>query len=88
MLQHDASVAEIRLYTLGDLGDKHVIFALCGPCGRSVKLSTARLAAVYGAALTINQLKRRLACTECGVRRREIRIVFALPQSGEGVSKR
>ena len=56
-------MAQRGLDTLADLGDRHVIFALCDPCGRSTRLSTPRLIAVYGAELAIQDLKRRLRCS-------------------------
>lgn len=70
---------EIRLETLADLARNHAIFAFCHACDRSTRLSTDRLAAVYGSALRIDDLKRRLACSQCGERTREIRIVYAVP---------
>jgi len=56
-----------------------VIFAFCDPCGRSTKLSTDRLVAVYGPEFTVQDLKRRLTCSKCGDRPREIRITYAVP---------
>lgn len=56
------------LNTLADLGDSHVIYADCDPCGRSVKLITGRLASMYGAGFTIAQLKHR-----------DIRSVYSVP---------
>jgi hypothetical protein len=70
---------EIGLETLGDLGSSHAIYAICKACNRSTRLNTDRLAAVHGSALRIDKLKRRLACSECGERTREIRIVYAVP---------
>ena len=67
------------LDTLADLGDRHVIYSDCGPCNRSIRLSTKRLAALYGAELTIAELKHRLTCRNCGARPRQIRIVFVAP---------
>jgi len=72
-------MAQRGLDTLADLGDRHVIFAMCDPCGRSTKLSAPRLIAVYGAELAIQDLKRRLTCSRCGERPREIRIVYSVP---------
>jgi hypothetical protein len=72
-------VQEIRLETLGDLGSNHAIYALCNACNRSTRLNADRLAAVYGLGLRIDELKRRLACSKCGERTREIRIVYAVP---------
>ena len=73
-----ASMGETGLHTLGDF-DCHVIWAHCGACKRAVQLETARLAAMYGAGLTIPELRARLTCARCGTRSSEIRIVFALP---------
>ena len=70
---------EIRLETLGDLGDRHVLFAFCTSCDRSTRLSTERLAAVYGPGLSIAELRRRLTCSKCGERPREIRITYSVP---------
>jgi hypothetical protein len=67
------------LNTLGELGDSHAIYADCDRCSRSIKLNTARLAAVYGAAFTIAALKYRLTCRNCGARPRQIRIVYSMP---------
>ena len=67
------------LHTVGDLAGRHVIWTHCVPCGRSVQLDARRIIAVYGAGLTIAELRERLACRRCGERRRDIRIVFALP---------
>jgi len=72
-------MAEIGLHTVGDLAGRHVIYAHCGPCGRSVQLDARRLIAAYGAGLTIPELRKRLTCARCRERRHEIRIVFALP---------
>jgi hypothetical protein len=72
-------MAERGLNTLADLGDRHVVFAVCDPCGRSTKLSTPRLIAVYGAKLAIQDLKRRLTCSKCRERPRDIRIVYSVP---------
>ena len=44
-------MAGSSLDTLADLGDRHVIYSDCGPCNRSIRLSTKRLAAFYGAKL-------------------------------------
>ena len=55
-------MGEQGLNTLADLGDRHIIFAFCDSCGRSTKLSSPRLIAVYGAELAIAELKRRLTC--------------------------
>jgi hypothetical protein len=71
-------VGEIGLHTIGDLADHHVIYAHCRPCQRSVQLDSRRLVAVYGAGLTIPELRKRLTCAQCRERRREIRIVFSL----------
>ena len=65
------------LNTLADLGDSHAIYADCDRCSRSIKLNGARLAAIYGAELTIAELKHRLTCRNCGARPRQIRIVVA-----------
>jgi len=70
---------ERGLNRLADLGDKHVIFAFCGPCDRSRKLITPQLVAMYGEQLGIDELKRRLTCSKCGDRPREIRITYAAP---------
>jgi hypothetical protein len=72
-------MGETGLRTVGDLADRHVIYAHCGPCQRSVQLDSRRLVAVHGAGLTIPELRKRLTCSRCGQRRQEIRIVFALP---------
>jgi len=72
-------VQEIRLETLADLASNHAIFAFCGACKRDARLNTDRLAAVYGAGLRIDELKRRLACSKCGERTGDIRIVYAVP---------
>ena len=55
------------------------VFAVCDPCGRSTKLSTPRLLAVHGAEFAVQDLKRRLTCSKCGDRPREIRITYAVP---------
>jgi hypothetical protein len=73
------SSVETGLHTVGDLAGRHTIWAHCVPCGRAVQLDTSRLIAVYGPRLTIAELRRRLACSRCGERRQEIRIVFTLP---------
>lgn len=73
-------MAEPGLHTVADLADRHVIYAHCEPCGRSVRLDSRRLVALYGAGLTIPELRNRLTCADCGKRRQEIRIVFALPE--------
>ena len=72
-------MGETGLRTVGDLAGRHVIYAHCGPCGRSIQLDAHRLIAVYGAGLTIPELRNRLTCVRCQERRHEIRIVFALP---------
>ena len=36
----DPALTERGLNTLADLGDRHVIYALCDPCKRSTRLST------------------------------------------------
>ncbi len=74
-----AAVGEIGLHTIGDLGDRHVIYAHCGPCRRSVPLETSRLIAMFGARVTIPELRNRLTCRRCGIRSNDIRIVFSLP---------
>jgi len=66
------------LNTLGELGDSHVIYADCDRCSRSIKLSTARYIALYGAELTIKALKHRLTCRNCGARPLQIRIVYVV----------
>jgi hypothetical protein len=71
-------VSEIHLRTLADLGDKHAIYAICAPCRRSERLDVAKLAGVYGAQLTIAELKHRLTCSHCRARPRCIRIVYAV----------
>jgi hypothetical protein len=71
-------VDELGLFTLADLSRDHAIYAFCDPCGRSVKLPTDRLAAVYGTRFKILDLRHRLTCRECGVRTGEIRIVYAV----------
>ena len=70
-------MAEVRLETLGDLGDAHVIYAFCTTCRRDAQLEIPRLTAVYGARLRIRELRERLTCRKCGARSREIRIVYA-----------
>ena len=80
-------MAEIRLQTLGDLGDAHVIYAFCTACRRHAQLETPRLTAVYGARLRISELRERLTCRKCGTRSREIRIVYgasSLPETYGG----
>ena len=72
-------MAEIRLDTIGDLGDVHVIYACCRSCRRDARLSPPRLAAGYGAAVTIAELKNRLTCSRCRQRGCEIRLVYSLP---------
>ena len=72
-------MAQRGLDTLADLGDSHVIFAFCDPCGRSTRLNTVRLIAVYGAGFAVQDLKRRLTCSRWGERPREIRIVYSVP---------
>lgn len=67
-----------ELRTLADLGDRHAIYAFCDPCGRSVQLNAARLAALYGAEFTIAELRHRLTCHNCRARPRQIRIVYTL----------
>ena len=74
-------MAQRGLDRQADLGDRHVIFAVCDPCGRSTELKTHQLIAVNGPELAIADLKRRLTCRECGERPREIRIVYTVPSS-------
>jgi hypothetical protein len=69
---------ELGLHTLADLSEHHAIYAFCDPCGRSVKLDPARLAAMYGQRFSIAELKLRLTCRSCGERTRQIRIVYAV----------
>ena len=75
----DDAAVEITLDTIGDLGERHVLYAFCSMCRRDTQLETPRLAAVYGAGLRISELRKRLTCKKCGARSREIRIVFSLP---------
>ena len=70
---------ETGLKTLADLGDDHAVYALCDTCRRSVRLNPARLAAAYGAAFTIAELRHRLTCRSCGARPRQIRITYVVP---------
>ena len=56
----DPAMAQRGLNTLADLGDRHVIYSMCDPCGRSTELKTKQLIAVYGAEFAIAELKRRL----------------------------
>ena len=72
-------MAERGLNTLADLGDRHVIYALCNPCQRSTRLSPPRLIAVYSAQFGLQDLKRRLTCKCCGDRSQAIGIVYAVP---------
>jgi len=76
-------MAQRGLDTLADLGERHVIFAVCDPCGRSTELKTPQLIAVYGPKFAIADLKRRLACRKCGTRPSEIRIAYAVPSRSE-----
>jgi DNA-directed RNA polymerase subunit RPC12/RpoP len=55
---------------------------MCAPCGRSTKLSTSSLIALCGAELAIPELKRRLTCSNCGDRARELRILPDEPWVG------
>jgi len=72
-------MAEPGLHTVADLFDRHVIDAHCDLGERSVRLGSRRLIAVYGARLTIPELRNSLTCAHCGQRRQEIRIEFTLP---------
>jgi hypothetical protein len=72
-------MGEVSLDTVAALRDRHVIYAFCPKCRRSVELNMQRLVAIYGASLTVRQLRERLTCMSCGSRPREIRIVYSLP---------
>jgi hypothetical protein len=72
-------MAERRLETLADLGDRFAVHVFCSPCGRSTALGSAHLVAVYGPSFTLDELRRRLTCSKCGKRSREIRIVYTAP---------
>ena len=70
---------ESGLRTLADLGQSHCIVAICDRCEHTRRLHTGKLIAVYGRQLSIEELRRRLACSRCRYKPASIRIVYTLP---------
>lgn len=66
----------IELLTLEDFSRDHDLYAHCGGCRRSKRLSWRQLGAQYGWRLKIADLVRRLRCAECGRPDTSISLVF------------
>lgn len=62
--------------TLGEMLKSFRLYAVCSACDRMVQLDVASLAALVGRDVTVQEVRRRVRCKQCGRRTRDIRIVF------------
>lgn len=64
---------------LSELVDRFAVYALCLPCGRMEALDVAGLLQRLGVDSTLDDLRPRLRCRVCGMRSRELRVVYVGP---------
>ena len=62
--------------TLGDLLERFQLYAVCTDCERMERLPIPMLIEQFGAALSIDEVRRRLRCQGCRKRTGDIRIVY------------
>lgn len=62
----------VAITTLGDLGKRQLLYAYCNSCRHSRQLDLKALCERYGPQLSLEDLRSRLRCTRCGVRRSEV----------------
>jgi hypothetical protein len=60
---------------LGQLSGTHELIAACLGCGRIVQLSVPALILRYGNACPVEDIRKRIKCSECGKRTQDLRIV-------------
>ncbi|MGA1370323.1 MAG: hypothetical protein ACO3Z6_01860 [Pseudomonadales bacterium] len=64
---------------LAELADRFQVYALCGPCGRMEALDLGAAIERLGPESTVDTLRARLRCRECGTRSHDLRIVYVGP---------
>lgn len=62
--------------TLIDLVERFQLYAVCSDCRRMERLPLKQMIDRLGSNLTIDEVRRRLRCCECGRRTGDIRIVY------------
>ena len=67
------------MQTLGDLARAFKLYAVCDPCARTVALDLQRLMQEQGDQCSLQQIKARVRCRQCGRRTADIRIVYVGP---------
>lgn len=62
-----------------DLLESFRVYALCTPCGRMEAVDLDVVVSRLGREASIGDLRRRVRCRHCGLRTREVRIVYVGP---------
>lgn len=52
------------------------LYGVCIPCGRMEPLDLEGLIATLGGEATVTDVRHRLRCRQCGVRRPDLRVVY------------
>jgi hypothetical protein len=61
---------------LAELTDCFRLYGVCIPCGRMEQLDLEALIGLLGGDATVTDVRSRLRCRQCGVRRSDLRVVY------------
>ena len=57
-----------------ELANAQQVYAICEPCRRRVLLDPRQLERRFGELVTLNDIRARVRCTQCGQRTRALRV--------------
>lgn len=67
-MSEQQATGPVHIRTLGDLGDRFWLGVLCTACNNWRDLDRRELVARLGADIDLDEINRRLRCSQCGSR--------------------